>query len=252
MKNFVSINTVVSRILLEIGDEENKRYYIRSAQWALDTFRRINVHESPFYLERKATLDPDLFSFDMPKDMVKLLSVGIYKNGEFFPFTKKPDLSLLPEDMEDNIYVPHDSEGVKIPERGGKFGKRTSNVFGYYVEDPEHCRVFVRSSVYTSQGTVDNTSDVLDKVIIRYKTTGLDCSGDICVPTEAQDLIVAMVVYKFALKNIPFQQTADNKDRLEREIESLQENYETLLYEPHNFWEVKDTIFGSQNATARR
>lgn len=254
MNNFVSIDTIIARILLEIGDEEHKRYYTRAAQWALDTFRRINVHESPFYIERKATLDEDLYYFEYPQDLVKLLAVGIYRHGEFWPLTKKPDMSLLPEDMEDEIYVEHDSENNDIVSRGYDFGAKGSNSFGYYVEDPEHCRVFVRNSTYiSSSGTYeDTTSNILDKVIIRYKTTGIDCSGDVCVPTEAQDLIVALVTYKFAMKNIPFQNTADNKNRMEREIASLQEDYESLLYEPHNFWEVKDSIFASLNSTARR
>jgi len=251
---FVSIETVVARILMEIGDDEHKRYYTRAAQWALDIFRRINMHVSPFYVERKATLDADNYFFNYPQDLVKLLTVGIYRRGEFWPFTKKPDMSLLPVDMEDEIYEPHDSENADIVDKGYGFGTNSSNSFGYYVEDPEQCRVFVRNSRYvTNTGTyIDTTENILDKVIIRYKTTGIDCSGDICVPTEAQDLIVKMVVYEFALKNIPFQTTADNKDRLERQINSLQENYEALMYEPHNFWEVKDAIFTSQNATARR
>ena len=254
MKNFVSIDTIVARILMEIGDDEHKRYYTRAAQWALDTYRRINVHRSSFYLERKATLDENLYSFEIPKDSVKILAVGVYKQGQFWPFTKKPDMSLLPMDMEDEIYSPHDSEGKNIAIPGYRFGAGSKNSFGYWVEDPEQCRVFVRNSTFISRenSLVDTTSNILDKVIFRYKTTGIDCGTEICVPTETQDLIVSMVVYKFALKNIPFQQTADNKDRLEREINSLQEDYEALLYEPHNFWEVKDSIFGSQNATARR
>jgi hypothetical protein len=186
--------------------------------------------------------------------MVKLLSVGIYKHGQFWPFTKKPDMSLLPVDMEDEIYEEHDSESADIITKGYGFGKNPSNSYGYYVEDPEQCRVFVRNSRYitSTNSYEDTTSNILDKVIIRYKTTGIDCKGELCMPTEAQDLVVAMTVYKFALKNIPFQTTADNKDRLEREINAMQEDYEALLYEPHNFWEIKDSIFSSLNSTARR
>jgi hypothetical protein len=252
MSNFVSIDTIISRILLDIGDEENSRYAIRAGQWALDAYRRINVHLSSFYLERKVTLD-DIYSAPIPKDCVKMLAVGIYRNGEFWSFTKKPELSLMPPDAEDGIYVPDESEGVMLPVTGGKFGRSGSNM-GYWVEDPEHCRFFVRNWRYSTRDGVnfDTTSEIADKVIIRYKTTGIDCGNDICVPTEAQDLVVAMAVYKFAMRNIPARLTADEKDRYERELSALQENYESLLYEPHNFWEVKDAIFSSLNSTARR
>lgn len=254
MKNFVSIDTIVSGVLLDINDEDHKKYYTRAAQWSLDAFRRLNVNHSSAYLERKVTLNPDNYYFDIPPDLVKLLSVGIYRHGEFWAFTKKPDMSLLPSDLEDDIYVPDNSENRQIPERGHRFGKSSSNVFGYYIEDSEHCRVFVRSSRYLKSRdiTIDTTSNILDKVIIRYKTTGINCDKEICVPIEMQDLITTMVAYKFAMRNIPFKMTADEKDRYERMIESLQEEYEALMYEPHNFWEVKDAIFGSQNITARR
>lgn len=252
MKNFVSIETVISRILLEIGDEDHKRYYVRAAQWALDVFRRLNVSYSPFYIERKATLD-NIYSFDIPKDSVKILSVGVYRNGEFWPFTKKPDMSLMPPDIEDNIYVPDDSEGRSILQKGGKYGRNPGN-FGYWMEDPEHCRVFVRNFRFSNAdgATVDNTSNISDKVIVRYKTTGIDCQGEICVPTEMQDLVVETVNYKFAQKGIPSRYSADTLDRMERTVSSLQEEYEALMYEPHNFWEVRDAIFGSLNTTARR
>jgi hypothetical protein len=61
-----------------------------------------------------------------------------------------------------------------------------------------------------------------------------------------------MVVYKFALKSIPTRISADERDRYERELNAMQDQYEALMYEPHNFWEVKDTVFGSSNNTARR
>jgi len=251
MTNFVSIDTIISRILVDIGDEENQRYAIRAGQWALDVYRRINVNLSSFYLERKVTLDA-IYSAPIPKDCIKLLSVGIYRHGEFWPFTKKPDLSLMPVDIEDGIYESHASEGKDIPIRGGKFGRSSSNA-GYWVEDPENCRFFVRNWRYLNNGTsLETTQDIADKVIIRYKTTGIDCGNDVLVPSEAQDLIVSMVVYRFAMKNIPNRLTADEKNRYEREVAQHQEDYEALLYEPHNFWEVKDAVFGTYNSTARR
>ena len=121
------------------------------------------------------------------------------------------------------------------------------------MEDPENCRFFVRNWRYMNDGTsFENTSDIVDKVIIRYKTTGINCGNDIMVPSEMQDLIVAKVVYKFAVKNIPVKLNSFALNAMEREVDRLQEEYETLMYEPHNFWEVKDTIFSTQNSTARR
>ena len=250
MSSFVPMESIVSRILIELDDAESRKYYIRALTWAFDVFRRINMSFSPFYLERKVVLN-DINAFDTPKESVKIIAVGVYRNGEFWPFTQKPDMSLLPVDYEDGIHESDDTENVGIVHPGGKFGRGVRN-FGYWVEDKENCRVFVRNFRTIDKAVEDVTNNVKTKVVIRFKTNGLDCSKDCIVPEEAEDLIVSSVVYKFAMKNIPFRMTADEKDRFERELASIQESYETLMYEPHNFWEIKDAIYGSGNTTARR
>lgn len=252
-RSFVTLDNVVGAILLEINDEQNNRYKIKATQWALDEFRNLNIHLSPYYYERKVTLDSDLFTGEYPKDLISLLAVGIYRNGEFWPFTKKQSMSIMAPDMEDNIYESSDNDTETIPEYGVKFGYRGSNI-GYWADDSEHCRFFVRNYNYSTynQSYVDTTSDLIYKVVIRYKTSGLDCTSDLCIPTEARDLIIQKVYYRFMRKNIPVQVTADEKDRQERIINALQDQYETLKYEPMNLWDVKDTIWGSLNSTARR
>jgi hypothetical protein len=151
------------------------------------------------------------------------------------------------------LFDMDETDTLTIPERGGKMGYNGSNI-GYWREDRENCRFFVRNYAYLqSSGLVqDTTSDLVTKVVIRYKSNGLDCSKDLCVPVEAKDLLVALVYYKFICKNIPVQVTADGKDRQERLVNTLQDKYQSLLYEPKDFWEIKDAIYGSLNATARR
>jgi len=252
-KKFITIENIVNSVLMEIGDEDNKRYYVRASQWVIDIFRDINLNYTPFYYERKVTLDNDIYAGEYPKDLVKLLSVGVYSNGEFFPFTKRPDMSLLPLDAEDDIYEEDDADLVDIPQKGAGFGYRGANI-GYWTDDPENCRFFVRNYKWNSINAAyaDTSSDVITKVIIRYKSDGIECQSDLCVPIEAKALIVGMVYYKFMRKNIPIQVSADEKDRQERVINTLQEKYESMMYEPQNFWEAKDSVYSSLNLTARR
>ena len=174
------MESLTSAILMEIGDEENRRYYTKAAQWAIDAFRDLNIGYSPFYYERKVTLDPSLYTGDYPNDLVKLLSVGIYLNGEFWPFTEKPNMAMMPPDAEDNIYVGNTNETSDVPEKGYTFGYNGSNI-GYWANDPENCRFIVKNFKWnTNNGSyLDTTSDIVTKVVIRYKTTGIDCGKDL-------------------------------------------------------------------------
>ena len=201
--SFATMESVVSSILLEIGDEANRRYYVRAMQWAMDAYREITVHESPYYLERKVAIDPDLYFGVIPNDSISLISVGVYRNGEYHSFTKKPNMSIPTVDMEDGLFNMDEADTLAIPEKGGRMGYNGSNI-GYWREDRENCRFFVRNYAYLqSSGLVqDTTSDLVTKVVIRYKSNGLDCSKDLCVPVEAKDLLVALVYYKFICKNM--------------------------------------------------
>lgn len=251
-KNFISMDNVVSGILLEIGDEKNRQYFTRAYQWALDEYRSLSVHQSPFYLERRVQLD-DIYSTPYPDRMVELLSVGVYLNGEFWPFTRKPNMSLRPLDEEDEIYEEEGNEIVDIPSRGFGFADKGSNI-GYFQEDPEGCRIFVRNYRFdkTNNMFVDNTSRLSGKVIVRYKTDGLTPGEDMCIPYEYRELIIALVTFRFMRKNIPVQYTNYEKDLQRQMIDVKQEEFNELTVGIKNFWEVKDAIYGSLNTTARR
>jgi hypothetical protein len=244
------MESIVSRILIELDDAESRKYYLKALNSAFNTFRTINVNISSTYLERKVTLN-EINAFDTPKESVKIAAVGVYRNGEFFGFTQKPNMSLMPVDYEDGIHEDDDTENLSIVHPGGKFGKGVKNI-GYWREDSENCRVFVRNFRTIDKAIEDVTSNIKTKVIVRFKTDGLNCSSECIVPSNMEDLIAANVVYEFAMKNIPFRMTADEKDRYERKLAAAQDSYEALEYENFSFWDIEDAINGSSNTTARR
>ena len=120
-KSFVNLDTLVSSVLLGIGDEQNKRYEVKATQWILDTIRRVHVNYSPYYKEERVYFDnEDIYSIDYPKDLVKLLSVGIYQNDVFWPFTKKQDLSILTtgsdgDEFDYEAYISEKLESMPKP-----------------------------------------------------------------------------------------------------------------------------------------
>jgi len=233
MSNFVTLENLVSSVLLEIGDEGNKRYLLKTRQWILDEYRRVNTHLSDVYLERKVSLDANNAA-DIPEESVKLITVGIYRDGKFDPFQKLPDMEIRPEDMVDGIFNP------------ATVAASTDNTArgGYWVEDKEHGRFFVKN--YQSiQGTItDTTANIAERIIIRYRTTGLNIGGDMFIPIEAKDYIVAAVAYKFTCKAIPVRVTNAALQSLTAQLDMYKTDYTALLYEPANFYEVKDSIFG--------
>jgi hypothetical protein len=255
-KSSVSLDTLVSAVLLSIGDEQNKRFEVKATQWVIDAIRRIHVNLSYYYLEKRLYFDnEDIFTILYPKDTVKILSVGMYRNDEFWPFTRKPNMSILATEAGATENFDYEAnEGLAVPPMGIAYGGQANNT-AYWVDDPQQWRVMVRMFSYyrTMTAWQDRTAWLKDKgVIVRYKSTGIDCSGDVCVPVEARDLIVAKVTYEFARRGLGLVMSGGMIQLQQLEVDNLQQEYESLLYEPSNFWEIKDSIYGSLNTTARR
>ena len=186
---------------------------------------------------------------------VKILAVGMYRNDEFWPFTRKPNMSILATEAGATETFDYDAnEGLAVPAVGIGYGAQPNNT-AYWVDDPQQCRIMVRMFSYYRSLTswLDKTTWLKDKgVIVRYKSTGINCNGDVCVPAEARDLIVAKVTYEFARRGLGMQMNMGQIQLQQLEVDNLQQEYETLLYEPSTFWEFKDSIYGSLNTTARR
>lgn len=252
---FVTLANLVSEVLLGIGDENHKRYEIRATQWILNTIRRVHVNVSPYYKEERMMFsNEDISTIDYPNDSVKILSVGIYRNDEFWPFTKKQNMSTLTSGGDGSEFDQDANEGLPVPQRGMVYGERGSNI-GYWMDDQQHCRIMVRlfSRYASSTGYLDVTSHLNDKgVVVRYKSTGVDCSSNICVPIEMKDMVVNKVIYEFMRRGWGVTGNNYNVELQRQEVDTLQSEYEALVYEPSNFWEVKDAIYGSLNTTARR
>jgi hypothetical protein len=253
-KAFIGLDTIVEAILLKIGDEQRNRYRTKATQWALDTYRQVNVSYSSFYLTEYADIN-SMGVGQYPEGLVKLLSVGLYVHGIFQPFIKEPDLAMQATG-ENGAYDTTKGEGIPIPTKGYRYAAKANSI-GYWQESPGDCTFTVRCHRFdffdgVASNVQDVTCDIQDRAVIRYKTNGLDCERGIQIPSEARDMIVAKVVLDFMVMGIPSRFTAAQLQLQRDEVDRLYQNYIDLIYDPHNFWEAKDAIYNSLNTVPRR
>lgn len=235
--NFVSLSNIVSEVLLRIGDSEEKKYYALALQFTLNAIRNANVHYVKSYEEVPVTIGEDLGDFDWPQDCVKPISVGTYKHGEFWSFTRKPDMAKT-HTGDGDTYDSDIGEGEDIPIKGVRFGATGFN-FAYWTESEKECKIYVRN--YT--GT---------KAILRYRSNGINCNADTCVPYLVRDLIISMVVYEFALMGIPRRFAGMELQLKQMERSRHFDEFTDMEYIPQNLDEFMDSQFESYNVTVRR
>ncbi|MBN2661581.1 MAG: hypothetical protein JXR54_09970 [Tannerellaceae bacterium] len=234
---FVSLENIVSEVLMRIDDMEQKRYQAMALQFSLNAIRDVNVFATSTYEEVPVELDADLRTGDYPADLVRALSVGVYKNGEFWSFTNTPDMAIT---MTEGDGTPDTEfgENASIPQRGIRFGARGSNI-GYWKRDDKNRRFAVRN--YTQS-----------KVILRYRSNGLGCTTRTCVPYDAKDLVVAKCVLEFAMMGRPRRFSGAEIQLLVQNHDNIVDRYTDLHYVPQNFDEFRDAEFASFNNTVRR
>lgn len=237
-KGFVSLSNIVSEVLYGIFDHEEKKHYGLVLQKVLNSLRNINVHYSKSYKEVEVTLDEDLHTGAYPTDLVKMISVGNYVHGEFWSFTRKPNMARTITGAGET-YDDDFNEDEMIPKKGMRFGAEGRNIVGYWVEDDENRRFFVRN--YT--GT---------KVILRYRSNGIDCTMETCIPYTVKDLLVSMVIYDLALMGIPRKFSGMELQLKQQERSRHFDEYTDLEYIPGNMDEFLDSQFASFNVTAGR
>jgi len=234
---FVNLQNLVSEVLMSIDDMEEKRHQAIALQKILNTIRDINVHIKTTYEEVPITLDEDLRTGSYPVGCVKALSVGIYRHGIWWSFTKVPNMAKTMT-ADDETYDADIGEGVPIPDRGSRFGARGKN-FGYWAPDDKNCRVIVRNYVG-------------NKVILRYKSNGITCTTDTCIPYDIKDLIIKSVIYEFALSGKPRRHSGMELQLLRDERARVWDDFTDLDVLPQDFNELKDAEYASLNTTIRR
>jgi hypothetical protein len=234
---FVSLENIVSEILMKIDDMEEKRYQAMALQFTLNAIRDVNVFGTSTYEEVAVELDSDLRTGDYPADLVRALSVGVYKHGEFWSFTNVPDMAIT---MTNGDETPDTNfgENAQIPQRGMRFASRGSNI-GYWKRDDKNRRFAVRN--YTQ-----------DKVILRYRSNGLGCTTRTCVPYDAKDIVVAKAILEFAMLGRPRRYSAAEIELMVRNHDNIVDKFTDLHYVPQNFDEFRDSEFASFNSTIRR
>jgi hypothetical protein len=234
---FVTLENVVSEILMKIEDMEEKRFQVTALQFALNAIRDVNVFGTSVYEEVPIELDSDTRFGDYPSDLVRALSVGVYRNGVFWSFTQAPEMAKTTTadgEVADNDF----GEGVAIPQRGIRFASRGSN-FGYWTRDDKHRRFAVRN--YSQ-----------NKVILRYRSNGLGCTTQTCIPYDAKDLVVAKSVLGFVMMGRPRKFSAAEIELHIKNHDNIVDKYTDLHYVPQNLDEFRDAEFASFNSTIRR
>ena len=200
----VSINSTVHNVLNDLGTY-NTNEFLRYKQWAIRGFKVLNIHIMPTVEIQYFTVNTNNI-VNLPDDYIDYTRIGIVRDGRIWTLTSDNSIPITREEVNGAVVNYTDLEDAEnIPTLGTWFAApaKVYNV-AYHRYDKELNRLIF-------SGDMAGQS-----VAVEYISTGVNERGEILIPVEAEEAMIAWVHNLRALNDK--KATIDEKDRRDREF----------------------------------
>ena len=242
LKGYYSANEVISEALLRVGDAEQLRF-AEAAMYFVSAHRDFQLYHSTDEKQAWVTVNALNNTFLLPEDCVKVLSVGVSVNREFFSFTKS-DSMTQPSDVLDSQLLSDRDENDNIsraPYSG--YGARALNVEYYYTVDSRKRRVILSRAAVNKTRFADR-----NEVLIKYVSQDIESLESTKVAVPAVNMIIAYIEWKL-ISARPNEYPANY--RAEKKQDFLESEAMYRLLSIPDIDELMDVIYDSSGQNVR-
>lgn len=243
VKGFHSADAIIKEALVEIQDAEMVNY-AEAALYFMKGFRDFELFEAGGQIQEAYRNVSAINTVPFPEDLLRLISVGVLVDSEFFPFTRTDKLRLPsdPLDIALNTDRNEDSTIDRSPTVG--YGTKGINVEYYFREDRANRRIVL------SRAAVDQTLFAdRGEVLIKYVSTGITDYNTTVIADDAANLLGSYVVYKLISARPDKYSMGYMSLKKEEYIENLK-MYRAL--ELPSLQELEDLIYETSSQNVRR
>ena len=177
-----------------------------------------------------------------PKDLMRLIEVGVLIGGEMFPFTRA-DRSASISNPTDLVRTEDESSTLyRAPTYG--YTAKGHNAEYYYHEEKDKRRIVL------SRMALDVARyEARSKVLFRYVSDGLNDLNQVVIAADAANLLMAYIEYKL-IQARPEKYNAQYRMEKKEEYIEQQRMYDALNMP--SIWELEDVIYANSGQSVRR
>ena len=200
-----TIDSIVHNVLNDLGTYDH-RMVLRYKQWAVRGLKALNMHVMPTIEVEYFTVNTNNF-INLPDDYIHYTRIGVVRNGgRIWTLTKNNNIPISRDETNGTPINYTDLEDAEnIPNTGTWFAAppKVFN-FAYHRYDKEFNRLIFSGDMAG------------ESILVEYISTGINERGEVVVPTEAEEALIAWVHHQRAM-NDP-KATIDDKNRRDREF----------------------------------
>jgi hypothetical protein len=233
---------VINEALYLVGDSDRMRY-AEAALHFMAVHRDFSLFHTMEEKEAWMTVNTLNNTVALNDDTIRVLSVGLSINGEFFSFTESSKMTT-PSDATERTQLTDRREDEKIdraPYSG--YGTKGLNTEYYYSVDYRKRRINLNRVAIDKLRFPDSS-----EVLVRYVSNDIDSLESTRVAMDAVNMLISYIVWKLIAakpKDYSAQYRAEKKD------EFLDAEYKYRLLSIPDVDELMDTIYETSSQNVR-
>ena len=191
LDGFRTANNIIDESLAALRDE-GRTMYNEAAMYFDRGFREFRLFHDSGSIKESWQPVTAINTVNYPKDLLKLISVGVVVDKEFFTFTRSDKMVApitSPIDASLDSDREEDSTLRRTPTYG--YGTKAGNVEYYYKDDKVGRRIVLGRMALDITRYASRS-----EVLVQYVSTGLDNLDETYIPNEAANLLMAYIEYK--------------------------------------------------------
>lgn len=234
---------IIDEALLGIGDVSRNRY-LEAAMYFTRGYREFSLFHAGGEVKEDWQPITAINTVNYPKDLMRVLEVGVLVNGEFFSFTKSNKLSGVSDVLDTARSTDRGEDDTldKSPSTG--YGAKGQNVEYYYKEERDKRRVILSRMAIDKVQFADRT-----EVLFKYVSDGINDLSQVFITSDAANLLIAYIEYKLVSAR-PDQY--DSRYRAEKKEEYIEQSKMYDALELPSADELEDIIYEYSGQQVRR
>jgi hypothetical protein len=190
LKGYHTAENIIKEALVEFRDVELINYK-EAGMYFLKGYRDFQLFEAGAQIKEDWRPLTPINTVNFPEDLLRLISVGVTVDGEFFSFTRTDKMRIPsdPLDKELDSTRGEDTEISRSPSFG--YGTKAQNLEYYYKEDRERRRIILNRIAIDKTLFADRS-----EVMVKYVSTGIEDFKTTYIADDAANLLSSYVLYK--------------------------------------------------------
>jgi hypothetical protein len=233
----VSIDSIVHNVMNDL-DNPPQNSFLKFKQWAIRGLKAINMHVMTSIEIQGFTVDQNNI-VNLPDDYIRYSKIGVVREGRIWTLTRDDSIPITREEVNGAVVNYEDLEDAE----------NMPDLTTWYAAPPKAYNLAFHRYDKEKNRLIFSGDMIGESVLVEYISTGVNLRGEVLLPVEAEEALIAWV-HK--------QRTLNGKDVSESEKSRRDYEFKKAMYDLIGFVntftldDLIDTVNAGSSLLAKR